>query len=131
MKKYVKPMMSSELFMTNEYVAACYKIRCMTPNRNSTYYYLYNDANDNGVWDSEDQLLYKNYLGFRGCNNWHSGVIRDEAPSANGFVTKGTNPNSDTKEAVFWWEEDFHDGTVDYHVMTPGKENYETNPNAS
>ena len=41
MKKYVKPMMEGQMFTANEYVAACYKIKCTTPNGNSTYFYLY------------------------------------------------------------------------------------------
>lgn len=126
-----KPRIEVQKFIPNEYVAACYKIKCTTPNGNSTYYYLYDDTNGNDVWDNSDQLIYSPLFGFRGCGNWHSGVIRDEAPTANGFVTDGTYPVWNRADAVFWWEESFHDGSADYHVMTPGNENYETNPNAS
>ena len=64
MKNYVKPMMESEAFAANEYIAACYRIRCTTPNRNDTFYYLYDDSNDNGRWDRSDRLLYSNRWGF-------------------------------------------------------------------
>ena len=126
-----KPRIEVQKFIPNEYVAACYKIKCTTPNGNSTYYYLYDDTNGNDVWDNNDQLIYSPWFGFKGCGNWHSGVIRDEAPTANGFVTTGSYPGLYNADAVFWWKESFHDGSADYHVMTPGNENYETNPNAS
>ena len=59
MKKYMKPSMESELFKTNEFVAACYKIHCFTPNNNN-----------DGVWDNEDKLLYSSPKGgFTGCKN--------------------------------------------------------------
>lgn len=130
MRAYVKPMMDSEVFVANEYVAACYKIKCTTPNRNDTFYYLYDDTNDNGVWDSGDSLLYSVWFGFSGCNRWHNGVIQDNPPKENGFVTRGTNSNKDKAYSVYWWNERLGSDS-DYHVMTPGNENYETNPNAS
>lgn len=136
-KTYVKPAIVGEKFIANEYVAACYKIKCTTPNNNESYSALYNDDGD-GIFDSQkDTLVYKS--SFHGCGNWHKGVIRDSAPTANGFVTReirvgGTfwDPQYETEvEKVFWWQESFKDGSIDYHVMTPGNENYETNPNAS
>lgn len=130
MKTYIKPIMESELFAANQYISACYRIRCTTPNRNDTFYYLYDDSNDNGVWDSKDKILYSNRWGFSGCNRWHSGVIQDNPPEENGFVTRGTNPDRNSSYAVFWWNERLG-ADSDYHVMTPGKENYESNPNAS
>lgn len=130
MKDYVRPMMESEDFAANEYIAACYRIRCTTPQGNSTFYYLYDDSNDNGEWDSDDRLLYSTWFGFSGCNRWHNGVIQDNPPEENGFVTRGKNPNREKSYPVFWWNERLGSDS-DYHVMTPGNENYETNPNAS
>lgn len=129
-KKWVEPEILVQQFVANEYVAACYKIRCTTPEDNSTFYYLYDDTNNNGEWDKYDEMLYSPNWGFVGCNQWHKGVIQDEAPTANGFVTKGRNPSRDSSYAVFWWKERL-EADSDYHVMTPGNENYETNPNAS
>ena len=31
MKTYVKPMLQSETFVANEYIAACWKINCNVP----------------------------------------------------------------------------------------------------
>lgn len=131
-KKWVEPGILVQQFVANEYVAACYKIRCTTPNGNDWFKYLFDDTNKNGVWDDEDKLLYpkRGKEQFRGCNQWHKGVIRDEAPTANGFVTRGTNPKRDRSYAVFWWNENLESDS-NYHSMTPGNENYETNPNAS
>lgn len=127
-KEWVEPRILVQQFVANEYVAACYKIKCTTPHNNDTYYGLYADTNGNGQLDKRDEVLIKPSIfgGFYGCNEWHRGVIRDSAPSVNGFVTDRQGKAT----AVFWWKEDL--GAVfDYHVMTPGDENYETNPNAS
>ena len=125
-KAYVTPVMVGERFSPNEYVAACYKIRCTTPNGNKTYYRIYADSNGNGSLDDEDELIYRSRDGFVGCNKWHKGVIQDNAPTANGFVTDMWG----RAVPVFYWEEKLGSAS-DYHVMTPGSENYETNPNAS
>lgn len=132
-KTYMKPIMMGERFMANTYVAACYKIKCTTPNGNDSYTHLYNDTNGNGQLDDADELLYSRSNGFFGCNKWHKGVIQDEAPAVNGFVKKTVwswGSKTDVVEPVYWWNESLG-ASSDYHVMTPGKENYETNPNAS
>lgn len=75
-------------------------------------------------------FILKNGGGFSGCNRWHNGVIQDNPPEVNGFVTRGKNYNRDQAYPVYWWNERLGSDS-DYHVMTPGNENYETNPNAS
>ena len=133
-KSYESPKAYVEEFTPNEYVAACYKIKCTTPNNNASFNYLFDDSNGNGRWDSSDRLLYSNsgwFGGFTGCNKWHKGVIQDSAPKENGFVTRDRYPGvGHPSYPVYWWNEDLG-STSDYHVMTPGNENYETNPNAS
>ena len=131
-KKWVEPEILVQQFVANEYVAACYKIRCTTPNGNDWFNYLFEDTNKNGVWDEYDKLLYhpKNGGKFQGCNEWHKGVIQDKVPEVNGFVTQERHPGQDKGCAVLWWIEDL-EADSDYHVMTPGNENFETNPNAS
>lgn len=135
-KTWMEPRIMVQEFVANEYVAACYNIKCTTPNNNDSYTRLYNDTNGNGTWDSGDELLYEYYGGggFYGCNKWHKGVIRDTAPTANGFVVRkewvGGLKREDVATSVFWWKEKLG-ASSDYHVMVPGDENYETNPNAS
>ena len=124
-----QPITMVQKFEANEYVAACYRIRCRTPNGNAYYNYIYEDTNGNGQWDKQDKPIYRGK--FRGCNQWHRGVILDEPPTANGFVTTGTNPNRNHSSAVFYWYENLGHQYEDIHVMTPGNENYESNPNAS
>lgn len=132
-KEYVTPRIYGEEFVANEYVAACYKIKCATPIGNRIYHYLYDDTNKNGELDSGDEMIYSDLIGFYGCKEWHKGVIRDSAPEANGFVTNipyNKYTGDLTSEKVFWWEEKLG-SNIDYHSMVPGTENYETNPNAS
>lgn len=130
-KKWENPRVMIQGFVPNEYVAACYKIKCTTPQNNGTFYYLYDDSNGNKKWDKDDELLYSRRLGgFQGCNKWHKGVIQDNPPTENGFVTRGNDPRRDKAYAVYWWRESLG-ASSDYHVMTPGNENYESNPNAS
>lgn len=132
-KTWMEPRIMVQEFVANEYVAACYKIKCTTPNNNGWYSELYNDSNGNGTWDSEDELIYRSRGEFQGCNKWHKGVICDSAPTANGFVvrTEGSGKNSKkVAEPVFWWKEKLG-SSIDYHSMVLGAENYETNPNAS
>ena len=131
--KWKEPRIEVQKFIPNEYVAACYRIKCTTPRDNASYKYIYADSNNNGIWDQSDQQIYSNKLGFRGCNQWHKGVILDEPPTANGFVTTGRNPDGwgVQSESVFYWYENLGHQYEDIHVMTPGNENYESNPNAS
>lgn len=69
-------------------------------------------------------------MGFHGCGKYHKGVILDNAPEANGFVTKSSRVSNEYAK-VFYWKEDLG-ASSDYHVMTPGEEEaYITNPNAS
>jgi len=132
-KEWKSPQLKVEEYVANEYVAACYKIYCETPNSNSRYYKVYYDTNGNGQLDAQDKLAYSNRMGFTGCGKYHYGVVRGSAPAANGFVTK----NSDkTVEPVFVWEEKLGGGTVDVHVMNPGGKGYvdissKAHPNAS
>lgn len=128
MKKYIVPRMNNEIFVSNGFVSACYKIKCTTPHGNASYINLYDDSNGNGKLDDKDKQLYHSIWGFRGCNKWHNGIIIDEAPVANGFVTQGLKEIR--IDSIYWWEEELG-ASSDYHVMVPGKENYETNPNAS
>ncbi len=131
--------MDCEIFETNEFVAACYKIQCKTPysgegKHNNAWRYLYADSNNNKKFDVNDELIFSIKDGdklFVGCNEWHKGVIMKDAPEVNGFVTLGKPGKRKKYSSVFWWNEPLDGAEYDYHVMIPGKENYESNPNAS
>lgn len=131
-KDYMKPQIYAENFLPNEYIAACYKIYCETPENNSTYYRLYDDTNKNGIKDSGDTRLLRSTLGFHGCGQYHKGIVQDNPPTANGFVTDRLGNNA---KSVFWWKESLGSSS-DYHVMNPGGKGYvdittPEHPNAS
>ena len=48
-KEYVRPMMISEAFVANEYVATCYSGVC---DVNCDKFYIWDDKNSNGKYDS-------------------------------------------------------------------------------
>ena len=110
-KKYVAPVMECEEFVANEYVAACYSIKCVTPTvtgNNQMFQYLINDTNENGIWDGFTELdcIYDiddhpDEDGFVGCSEYHDAQF-DELPSANGFVIQGY----ETTEGNWWLYED-------------------------
>ena len=50
MKTWTNPSAVAQQFSANEYVSACFKLTCYTKN-GSTYQDVYDDVNDNGVYD--------------------------------------------------------------------------------
>lgn len=123
-REYVRPTAVVENFAADEYVAACYKIYCETPNNNSKYTSVYYNGSSNPV--------YSNGWGFTGCGRYHNGVVQDDPPTANGYV-KDSRGNT---APVFVWEEKLGGNTVDVHVMNPNGAGYEDisspqHPNAS
>lgn len=133
-REYVTPTAVVETFAATDYVAACYQIFCETPKNNSTYYKIYYDRNNDGKLDSNDGAsVYSNNRGFHGCGYYHKGVVQDEPPTYNGFVT---DSNGNNAARVFVWEEKLGGNTVDVHVMNPGGTGYvdissAKHPNAS
>lgn len=51
-KEYVRPMMISEAFVANEYVATCYSGVC---DVNCDDFYIWNDTNGNGEYDNGEK----------------------------------------------------------------------------
>lgn len=146
-KTYVKPMMQSEAFVANEYVAACWKINCNVPNG---YGYLDND--NSGSYTSGDTLLTPTEKNGQpstvyGCGVWHTGVegVPDDGPVANamwhpvsggdgghgGKGPGGNNGSSGTTAdyAVYYWKDG--DGAYDVHFSKVSDAQWQTNPNAS
>ena len=48
-KVWQEPQVMVQPFVANEYVAACYRIRCTTPKDNGRFFYLFDDTNKNGT----------------------------------------------------------------------------------
>lgn len=133
MKKYVKPMMNSELFMANEYVAACWKINCNVPTG-----FGFIDKNGNNQYDRGDEKLTSD--GVYGCGVWHKGIqgVPDDGPTANakwqpqeykGGILGGHFENSGSAYDVYYWSDGY--GQTHRHFSKVSDAQWETNPNAS
>lgn len=100
MKDYVRPMMESEAFAANEYIAACgdteygnYLFQCDAPG-GSLYYY------ETDWWGNEEAK----YIGsYTPCDRKHEASVASEFPD--GFVDYNRNGREDDGEAVIVWIE--------------------------
>ena len=125
-RKYVKPVLSGEEFVPQNYIAACgdsgiiYKFTCDAP-KGTLYYY---DASNN-----------KQHLGgYEPCNEKHEAPSSDEFPD--GFVDRNRNGEKDPgEEAIIWLEKksytDFwgnkHEYIDNYHATSNlNKSSWET-----
>ena len=107
MKAWTAPVAKAEEFVANDYVSACYKVWCVTPNGNAKFTYLYEDTNMNGTFEAgQDALVFdatsipKNEH-FWGCGGQHEVIIRGPLPTNNGFVAPLEDPNAVTP--YFFW----------------------------
>lgn len=129
MKQYVKPVLDCEMFSANEFIAACYKIKCNVPDgfgyiekNGKPGYQASNWHNPNG-----DELLAEG----KGCGVYHVGVHLDTAPTENamwqptGFLGR---PLGDPY-GVFHWSTG--EGNTEQHFSKVKDTQWETNPNAS
>lgn len=127
-KKYVRPVMVGERFTTNEYVAACWKIKCNVPYGIGFY-----DENNNNQYDEgTDTYIARGY----GCGTYHNGVESDNGPVANAMWQP--------RKKIGWFGREENDGSAYpvYMFVTSNNNNghhfskvedaeWETNPNAS
>lgn len=129
MKSYVKPMMESEVFAANEYIAACWRINCNVPTG-----FGFIDNNGNDQYDRGDEKLTSD--GVYGCGVWHTGVqgVPDDGPTANAmwqpqrpgwFGYQDDGPAYD----VYYWSDVY--GQTHRHFSKVSDAQWETNPNAS
>ncbi len=105
MKNYVRPMMESEVFAANEYIAACgevnkvYKFECNAGNGNNGTVYL--DSNSNGEWDPlGDEIL--TLAGYHACGKTHEAPTDDDFQ--NGFYITGIFPPYNVEKVIVWTE---------------------------
>lgn len=130
MRAYVKPMMDSELFVANEYVAACWRINCNVPTG-----YGFIDNNGNDQYDRGDTKLTSD--GVYGCGVWHTGVqgVPDDGPVANAMwqpqrlTLLGGYRNDGPAYDVYYWSDG--NGQTHRHFSKVSDAQWETNPNAS
>ena len=129
-KIWTRPMAEVETFAANEYVAACYKINCNVGAFKSQWSETNGVAglqttSQNGV-PADTKIVESRYGTISGCKKWHKGIIRDDPPAVNGYIVYSNG----SYDPVFWWEERLG-STYNQHATYLGREDYETNPNAS
>lgn len=104
MKKYIKPIMESELFTANEYFSACgdsgvnYLFECDAP-AGTLYYYPNSDGKIDGI--------YEGYGKAEKMGNYHPCSRKHLAPTTgdfyDGFVDRNGNRKQDEGEGVIVW----------------------------
>lgn len=79
-KAYVTPVMESEAFVANEYVAACYRIRCTDGEEG--YVDLADDPSFDWLDDDEDGFgtTLSGSFGGDGPRQYYTGVINGKDP---------------------------------------------------
>ena len=124
-REYVKPVMQSEEFVANEYVAACWTIHCNVP-----YGTGYLEANgEKGLQTGENGD--KEVETGEGCNAEHVAHGIDAAgPSANAYWVIGSGENRKVMD-VFYFQAKGHKGNSNHHFCTLDNVQWEENKNAS
>lgn len=89
MKNWMMPMAVAQQFAANEYVSACYRIYCQSPQGNATVMAPKWDTNNNGVYDDTDEYIVTppSWSGglIYGCDGYHD-VTGEAAPTNNSLV---------------------------------------------
>ena len=107
MKTWTIPVATAQQFAANDYVSACYYIKCGTPQGNKRYQLLAYDTNGNGVYDKgTDEIFYNPPRGWAsGCGGTH--LARIEGPIENNglaIIFPGNNSNIEPRtDATFLW----------------------------
>lgn len=116
MKNYVKPMMESEVFAANEYIAACgdsgvvYNFECNAGG--GTPGTVYEDSNHDGRWDLINDTPLTGYIlpTYHACGETHQAPTDDEF--IEGFYLPNSNP-FDPQKVIIWT-----DGGTNIHCTT-------------
>lgn len=122
-KEWIQPRAIGEEFVPNEYVAACWKIKCNVPLG-----FGYLDKNGNGQYDRRvDEAMPDANPEYKGCNVYHNGVpgVPDDGPIANAMW----HPKKGADYPVYYWRDG--NGRLDVHFSKVSDADWETNPNAS
>lgn len=105
MREYVKPMMDSEVFASNEYCSTCgdittYLFTCNAP-RGKLYYYSQSDGQIDGTYTGGSRA--KKLGSYVPCNDKHQ--AQDTGDFYDGFVDYNGNGKIDNGEGVIVWLE--------------------------
>lgn len=127
-KEYVKPSITSEEFVANEYIAACWNIKCNVP-----YGYGYIEKNGISGYQSGLRNGDQYIASGRGCNTVHEAKGIDAAgPAANAMwqPTNSLGMDKGDPYGVFYFKAKGQ-GSSNHHFCTLDAVNWEKNPNAS
>lgn len=118
------------MFEANEYIAACYKIKCNVPSGTG-----YKETNGTDGYQKDEYKWINGKLEFikgdeyiasgRGCGVWHVGVHLDAPPTNNAMW----DPWDGKEYPVFHWTQG--SGNNGHHFSKVSDTQWETNPNAS
>lgn len=123
-RKYTKPSMSIDIFKANEYIAACWNIKCNVP-----YGYGFIDANGDGKYNKGENKIAEG----AGCGTTHTASgIGSSGPSANAMWQRlnWLGGKKGTAYPVFHWNAKVH-GSYSDHFSKVSDAQWEPNPNAS
>ena len=108
MKTWKMPVAVAQKFAANEYVSACYMIKCTTPLNNARFSLITGDNGD-GVYNAADDPIVlnpqdygANYKTIFWCGGYHDVTIVGDLPKNNGFAVV-IKDESDRAEPVFYW----------------------------
>lgn len=115
-RMYIKPVLESETFVPQNYIAACgdlnqvYKFRCDAGG--GTPGTVYEDSNHNGRWDLIGDKALTGYIlpTYHACGATHEAPVDDEF--LDGFYLPNSNPFEATKVKI--WT----DGGTNIHCTT-------------
>lgn len=130
-KEWAIPQTFVQQFAANEYVAACWKIKCNVPSgigyheTNGFDGYQapgFKKVDGDWIWVEGDDYIAQG----SGCGTYHNGVESDNGPVANAMWQESNG----SYYPVFHFKARVH-GALSDHFCTLGSEEWETNPNAS
>ena len=85
MKKWMKPAAEAQKFTANEYVAACYNIKCKADNSTewpgTAFTQAVMDTNGNGVYDAGSDVIFYQSPEFYCCGQYHQVKTSGSVPN--------------------------------------------------
>lgn len=124
-KQYVKPVLYSEEFVANEYIAACWSIKCNVP---SGVGYIETNGIDGYQEGSYLQPGDDFIASGSGCGTTHEASgIDASGPSANAMW----DPSRGEPYPVFYFKANGGFWNSNHHFCTLDSVNWSPNPNAS
>lgn len=98
MKTWNIPMAVAQAFVANDYVSACYNIKCKADNSTewpgTCFTQAVMDSNGNGVYDAGVDEVYYQSGGFYCCGNYHTVKVNGSVPSQHNAFLIDTEGNA-------------------------------------